>query len=197
MNLVVYGLHVYKTAISVSMNLSRFLPSNRLPSKVALNRLPCPRHRHICVAYRPRHCRLSSSVAAAVRLRYLIAFTVVPSPTPTAKPSPSPSLFLRLRHRLAFAYCPASATFSIRRSSPSCLSPPPPPLSSIFSSFPLVSFQPLQDPSPLQTHTDSPPYNMTDHVVFLQYSTSICNRGGDTAHTVNLPILAHSSSCCW
>ena len=39
--------------------------------------------------------------------------------------------------------------------------------------------------------------HVTDHVVFLQYSASICNRGGDTAHTVNLPILVHSSSCCW
>ena len=38
---------------------------------------------------------------------------------------------------------------------------------------------------------------MTDHMVFLQYSTSICNKGGDAACTSNLPILVLSSSACW
>ena len=38
---------------------------------------------------------------------------------------------------------------------------------------------------------------MTNHVVFLQYSASVCNKGGDTAHTVNLPMLVLSSSICW
>ena len=39
--------------------------------------------------------------------------------------------------------------------------------------------------------------HMTDHMIFLQNSASVCIKGGDAACTVNLPILAHSSFSCW